>query len=69
MFSDLYSSANKEMEMRWKEKKEEKDGQMTENKISERRLTGGKKCKAKEDGSKDTSKVNKLRGLCEQTQV
>lgn len=29
---------------------------MTEKEINERRLSGGKKCGAKEDGSKDTRK-------------
>lgn len=37
MFSALYSTVNMEMEVtRWKEK-EEKNGQMTENNISERK--------------------------------
>lgn len=38
---------------------------MSENEINERRLMGGKKCRAKEDGSKE----NKVRGLSGQAEV
>lgn len=38
---------------------------MAENEINERRLMGGKKCRVKEDGSKE----NKVRALSGQAEV
>lgn len=56
MLSALYLSVNMEMEViRWKEKGGCGWIDDNENKITKRRPTEGKKCRAKGDGSKDSS--------------